>query len=240
MKVVGCVLAGSLLLLAAGCSREQPERRIAAPNPPPDPGDRQIVEAHWVDQNETLRDAARSAAASPLVQRAIAGVPVDPRTGVDAEHTIRAIGTASDGSRFRVTLLPYTIRGDATRAAIVAWMERDGRQIAQVSEMISGRIPGPSEGDFELSVIGGHRLWFRDRGTYSLSADGGIHRAPQRTISKEFMRCWLERAVNICLGAANGCMQNAPSGQVPICVAIGCAVGAAVAAGECAFGWFHS
>jgi hypothetical protein len=139
-----------------------------------------------------------------------------------------------------VTLLPYPAGGDPTRAAIVAWMERDGQQVAQVSEMISGRTPGPSEADFEPTFIGGHRLWFRDRGTYSLSAAGGIHRAPQRTLNKEFMKCWLEHAVNICLGAANGCVQNAPPGEVPICVAIGCAVGAAVAAGQCAFGWFQS
>jgi hypothetical protein len=239
MKVVGSVIAGSLILFAAGCSRHDSRDRIASPRPRGDTEGSSIVEAHWVTEGDALRSAIRAAAGNPLVERALADLPALPRVQFVPAGAAHALGTLADGGRIRATILPFGTPRDSTYAVFVTMMEDGSRSAAQATEVILGRIPTAAEPGYELSVIGGRRFWFRSAGSYAPAPGGAIRRAPERTLSKEFIKCFLQNVVPACGMVAEGCRRVALPEYVGGCVVGGCLAVAAFVGVACAFGFLN-
>ena len=218
----------SILLLAAlavGCERK--EGRVTAPAPPEKP---ETVEAHWVWDQE-LEAAVQGAAASPLVQRAIAEVP-NPRLTPRWDLAVRAIGTMSDGSHVGVTILPYVVDQDLTHALFISYLEGDGRRLAEPSELILGREPTSLETGFQAIRIGDRVGWIKGGQVYKWGAASGIQPVVEKPKWTNFVDCLMQGAEQGCATGAAIAQSVAPG--VPRASAIGCAAGVAVVAVGCA------
>ena len=240
MKIVRLAAATILLgLLALGCAREE-RSRIAAPGPATatKPGTR-VLEARWSEGTELAR-AVSMASSNPLVQRAFLESG-DPRLHLEPRYAIQATGVTSEGSRVRVTLLPYAREDDPRFAMLTTLIERDGRTLAQVADLIVGREPTSLEPGFEPVATGDGIVWVRGGAEYLVddedtgaagAAAGAGGAAERRRFNKEaFLRCWGSQAPTLCAAGVQTCSAIAP--QFPYCQALGCGAGMAVAAIYC-------
>jgi hypothetical protein len=237
MRVVRLAVVASLLaLIALGCAREE-RRRIAAPDPSPgsdpEPG---VTEARWIEGSDLAR-AVSAAASSPLVQQAYLE-KADSRLRFESRYAIQAAGVTSDGSRVRVTVLPYSLEEDPRYATVTALIERDGSTLAQVSELIVGREPTSLEEGYSRTESAGGPVWIRDGAEYLVDAagapgaDGASPAAERRRFDRgAFTRCFATQGPALCSAGVQTCTSVAP--QFPYCHAVGCGAGMAVAAIYC-------
>jgi len=214
------------IALSAGCSRKESSRVV---NPEPTPGP-EVQEAHWVTDRAALSTAIRQAAANPGVVQALREAP-NPRLLRVDRYAIRAEGTVNDGSHVQITVLPHIADLDSTHAVFVTLIERDGRQVAEVSELILGRDPTSLETGFVPMQVGDRVGWFRGDEAYLVGSGGVAKLAAQRRVYDKFIQCLLNNANNGCsTGASIGAI-IAP--EVPYSRAIGCGIGVAVVAIGC-------
>jgi len=236
--------AALLVLLALGCARGE-RRRVAGPDPPGVPAQEPgVLEARWVEGADLAR-AISAAASNPLVQRAYLETG-DPRLRLESRFAIQAVGLAADGSRVRATVLPYARDDDPRYASITALIERDGKTLAQVTDLIVGREPTSLEEGYEPVESVAGTVWMREGAEYALeaagSADGAAVRgagpaarsAQRRRFDRgAFTRCFATQGPALCSVGVETCRGIAP--QFPYCQAVGCGAGMAVAAAYCAF-----
>jgi len=216
------------IALSAGCSRKE-SSRVMSPEPAPGPGP-EILEAHWVTDRAALSTAIRLASANPGVVRALGEAP-DPRlTRVD-RFAIRAEGLVNDGSRVAITVLPHIADLDSTHAVFVTLIERDGRQVAEVSELILGRDPTSLEPGFAPMQVGDRIGWFRGDEAYLVGSGGVAKLASTKLKYDKFVQCLLNNSNNGCSTGASIAAVIAP--EVPYSRAIGCGIGVAVVAIGC-------
>lgn len=238
MRTVRIAAVAALLALSApGCERGE-RGRVAGPDPPPGAGpEARIVEAHWVQGADLVR-AVSAAASNPLVQRALLEA-VDPRLRLEPRYAVQALGATADGARVRVTVLPYARDDDPRYASFTTLIERDGRTLAQVSELIEGREPTTLEEGFSPVESTGGIVWMREVAEYLVDAAevpgaGAIAGVAQRRRFDRgaFTRCWASQGPALCTVGVETCRGIAP--QFPYCQAVGCGAGMAVAAVYCA------
>ena len=229
MKVLRCIaVVLPLVMVAAGCGRRESSRVVA---PPPASQEPQIVEAHWVFERDALDGAVQLAAASPLIRRAIAGVP-HPRLTPVYGYAVRAEGKTSGGSQIGATILPYIVDGDSTHAVFISLLERDGKQQAEAGELILGREPTSLETGFVPMRIGDGIGFFKGGNSYVAGADGLPRLSPQRFKWMKFVQCFLGGAGAACSTGADIGRAIAPG--VPYSSAIGCGIGVGLLAAGCA------
>lgn len=221
-----------LLVLTSACSNRG-ERRIVAPDPLPDRP--QVTGAHWVWEPGALAGAVQAAGRNPLVQRALNRAPVG---GLHARFdlAVRATGEDATGGTVGVTILPYAVEGDPTRAAFVSLAEGMGIEGAEFSEMIVGRDPGPDETGYVSAVWGNQIVWIRTGEAYFPATDGA-HPAPLKRQWTKLFDCMAQRMPTGCAEGAMIANEIAP-GQ-PHAAAIGCGVGAAAGAVSCVADWLR-
>lgn len=214
-----------LLLLASACSRSE-EKRVAAPTPP---AETRVREMHWIWEQEAVSAAATTAGASPLVQRALASSPI---LGLRFERSfvVHATGETSDGSPLRLTILPYSVQGDPTKAAFVSMAEGYGRVAAEYGEMIVGRDPRPDEPGFHPVVWGNRLVWIRSGEAFEPGTSSGQPAPMKRSWTKLF-DCVAERMPTGCAAGSAIAEEVAPG--YPHAAAVGCGIGAALGAGSC-------
>lgn len=216
-----------LAVLALGCERQQTgSDRVTGPASP----SVHVTGARWV-WDKDLDLAVRAAAASPLVQRTLAE---SPHTGAPPlwSKAVRAEGRVSDGSDVTVTILPFAVGDDPTRAMFLSVIERNGEEWVEPSELIVGRKPGAGETGFEAIPQGDEVVWVKTGAAYVSGASGPYRMSGERIRWAKFFHCFMERAPGYCATGAEIGGVLAP--QVPAARAIGCGAGLAVAAGECA------
>ena len=228
MKVLRCAafFMPLAIALAAGCSRKE-SSRVLSPDPAPGP---EVLEAHWVTDRAALATAIRQASANPGVVRSLREAPNPRLTRLD-QYAICAEGTVNDGSHVQVTVLPHIADLDSTHAVFVTLIERDGRQVAEVSEIILGRDPTSLETGFVPMQIGDRIGWFRGDEAYAVGSGGVAKLASQRRKYDKFIQCMLSNANNGCSTGASIAAVIAP--EVPYSRAIGCGIGVAVIAIGC-------
>jgi hypothetical protein len=233
MRVVRCIAIVLPLAIALGCSRDDP-KQATAPIPPgaSAPG---VLEAHWITEQSALVGAVRAAEASPLVQRALSEA-ANPRLTPMPQYAVRAVGRATDGSKAGVTILPYIVDQDQTHAVFVSLLERDGRQLAEFSELILGRAPTSLESGFSPIMIGDRLGYYRDGSTYSADKSGAPRLAPERWNAQKFLKCFSENADKGC--AAGSAVGSAIAPEYPAAASAGCGIGVAVVAIGCAVAAF--
>jgi hypothetical protein len=228
MNFIRCIaIVLPLAVLALGCERKAATRIV---DPPP-AASVQIEDAQWVLDRGALESAVQLAAVSPLVKRAIANVR-DVRLTPLYSRAVSAVGTATDGSRVSATILPHIVGDDSTHATFVSLLSRDGRQLAEVSELILGRVPSPLETGFHPVTVGNRIGWLKGGDTYLLGADGLPHLSAERRYWIKFMECVLSGAPGACRAGAEIADGIAPG--VPRAEAIGCGLGVAALAVGCA------
>ena len=218
-----------LAMAAGGCSKREPGRIVDAS--PPGDAPPAVAQAHWVWDRDALHAAVNQAAASPLVQSALSDAPVQGlRPCFDL--AVRVAATASDGTPFWVTFLPYVFGSDSTHAWIVSLIEGDGARLAEPAEVILGRDPWPFETGFTPYAWGGRTIWVKSGAAWAMKA-GGATLAPERRNWLKFFDCLTTRMP---AGCAAGAMIGAEIGgpSAPYAAAIGCGVGAALGAAACA------
>jgi hypothetical protein len=233
MKVLRCIaIVLPIVMVAAGCGRKESTRVVA---PPPSGQDPQIVEARWVMERDALTGAIQLAASSPLVRRAIVGAGNVRLTPV-FRYAVRAEGIEKGGARIGATVLPYVLDGDSTHAVFISLLERDGKQLAQASEVILGREPTALEAGFVPVRLGDRIGWVKDGSSYAFGADGVAQLSPEKFNWVKFVTCFMG-------GAADACSNGSSVGQglapgYPYAAQIGCGVGVALLAVACAAGAF--
>jgi hypothetical protein len=235
MKLVRCissVLSVAIAATGAGCSHKESTRvmdpgRASAP---------EILEAHLVTDRAALQSAVGLATTSPVVTRALREAP-NPRLNRFYQYALRAEGKMSDGSRVGVTVLPHIVDFDSTHAVFVTLLERDGRQIADVSELIIGREPTSLEPGFHPIPIGDRVGWIRGDESYLAGIDGTVKLSPQKRSWQKFVECLLDNAQSGC--AAGGGLGGAIAPEVPYSRAIGCAIGVALVAIGCGMSYLR-
>lgn len=221
------IIVLSIVLTSTGCERRE-SNRIADPESirPPE-----VMEAHWVMEKDALQGAVRIAAASPLVRRALSESP-NPRLSSMYGLAVRAEGIITGGSHVSVTILPHIVDSDSTHATFVSLIERDGRQLVDVGELILGREPTSLEANFRAVQIGSRIGWVKDGPTYLVGADGLPHLAAERRSLAKFVECLVRTAPGACSAGSEIGRSIAPG--FPAAGAIGCGVGVAAAAVGCA------
>jgi len=234
MKLVRCVAFVLPVAIAAGagCSRRE-STRVVDPAPGSAP---EILEAHLVTDRTALEGAVRLASGSPVVTRALREAP-NPRLNRCYQYALRAEGKMSDGSRVGVTILPHIVDFDSTHAVFVSLLERDGRQVADVSELILGREPTSLEPGFHPIPIGDRVGWIRGDGSYLVGGDGVVRLSPQKRSWQKFVECLMDNAQNGC--AAGSGLGGAIAPEVPYVRAVGCAVGVALVAIGCGMSYLR-
>lgn len=231
MKVHRCIaVVLPLVMVAAGCGRRESSQVVA---PPPASQEPQVVEAHWVFERDALDGAVQLAASSPLIQRAIAGVP-HPRLTPVYGYAVRVEGKASGGSQIGATILPYIVDGDSTHAVFFSLLERDWKQQAESGELILGREPTALETGFVPVRIGDRIGWIKEGNAYVAGAGGQAQLASQKFKWNKFVGCLLSGASNACQTGSAIAQTVAPG--VPYASAIGCAAGVAILGIGCAAG----
>ncbi len=225
--VVAAVVLPVALLLGA-CSREAGNRVVT----PEAAEERALVRAaSWVSDRDQVSKAASTAAAHPLVRRALDEAGAD-RLAFAPEYAIRAVGRSSRDRAIALTTLPYTTAGDPTHATFVTLIESEGESAVSSAELLWGRDPRPDEVGFEPIVIGGMRGWIREADLRMAPAPGAPLLSPERVNRMKFMTCFETLGPQLCSQGIAISNQIAPS--VPYHEAIGCAAGTAVAAISCA------
>jgi hypothetical protein len=217
-----------LLLLATSCSRGN-EKRVVAPNPTVDPP--HVTTGRWIWEPDGLAGAVREARSNPLVQRALATATV---TGLNPRNdlAVRAVGEDSRGLPVGLTILPFSVGRDSSRAAFISVAEGSGRQAAEFAEMIVGRDPRPDETGFTQTTWGNQIVWVRTGDAYEL-APGMAHPAPMKRSWNKLFKCLAERMPMGCAAGSDIAGDFAPGN--PRAAAVGCAIGAAVGGLSCAF-----
>jgi len=237
MKVLRSIaIVLPIVMIAVGCGRRESTRVIA---PPPSGETPEIVEAHWVMERDALDGAIQLAASSPLVRRAVAdAVPGarNPRLSPAFRYAVRAEGAAKGGARIGATILPYIVDGDSTHAVFISLLERDGKQVAEASELILGREPTALEIGFARIRIGDRLGWVKSGSSYASGADGRPRLAPEKFNWVKFLTCFLGGAEDACSIGAN--IGNIVAPGYPYAAAVGCGVGVALLAVMCAAGSF--
>lgn len=228
MKVLRCAafFLPLAIALGAGCSRKE-SSRVMSPTPAPGP---EVLEAHWVVDPREMESAVRQASANPAVARALREAP-DPRLTRLDQYAIRAEGTLNDGSHVHITVLPHIADLDSTHAVFVTLLERGGRQVAEVSELILGRDPSSLEPGFVPIQIGDRMGWFRGDEAYLVGSGGVAKLSATKRFYDKFLQCMLSNANNGCSAGASIGAVIAP--EVPLARAIGCGFGVAVVAIGC-------
>jgi len=214
------------IAVSAGCSRKE-SSRVLSPEPAPAS---EVEEAHWVTDRTALSAAIGEASANPGVVRAMREAPNPRLTRVD-RYAIRAEGTVNDGTHVQITVLPHIADFDSTHAVFVTLIERDGRQVAEVSELILGRDPTSLETGFVPMQVGDRIGWFRGDEAYLVGSGGVAKLASQRRVYDKFIQCLLDNANNGCSTGASIGAVIAP--EVPYSRAIGCGIGVAIVAIGC-------
>jgi hypothetical protein len=222
--------AALLAVVALGCAREE-RGRVAGPDPPGVPSaEPKVIEAQWIEGTDLAR-AVSAAASNPLVQRAFLGTG-DPRLRLESRYAIQAVGTTADGARVRVTVLPYSREDDPRYASITALIERDGRTLAQVTDLITGREPTSLEEGYELVESVAGTVWIRESAEYLV--DAAARSAERRRFDRgAFTRCFATQGPALCSVGVETCRGVAP--QFPYCQAVGCGAGMAAAAVYCGY-----
>jgi len=223
-----------IVIAAAGCSKED-EKRVSAPEPP-DAAVPEVLEAQWITDPRALGSAVQAAAGNPLVQRAVVEAP-HPRLTPMPEYALRAVGSAADGSRVGVTMLPYMVDQDSTHAVFISLLERDGRQLAEFSELIFGRAPTSLETGFSSIMIGNRVGWFRGGSTYLVGSDGSTKLSSGRFNWEKWTKCFMENAPAGCTAGRDIADDIAPG--IPSAGVIGCSAGTVIVAIGCAIGFFR-
>lgn len=217
-----------LAVLLGACSRKEGSR-VTAPEPS---GDHALArEAAWISDRAQVTRAASTAAAHPLVRRALDEAGSD-RLTFASEYVVRAVGRSSRDRAIALTTLPYTTAGDPTHATFVTLIESEGESAVSSAELLWGRDPRPDEIGFEPIVIGGVRGWIREADLRMAAAPGAPLLSPERVNRQKFMTCFETLGPQLCAQGISISNQIAPA--VPYHEAIGCAGGTAVAAISCA------
>ena len=180
---------------------------------------------------DALHAAVNQAAASPLVQSALSDAP---SAGLSPcfQYAVRVAATASDGSSFWVTMLPYVFGSDSTHALIVSVIEGMGGRLAEPAEVILGRDPFPHETGFLPYAWGAGTIWVKSGEAWAVKS-AAANQAPERRRWLKFFDCLTTRVPTGCAaGAAVGATIGGPT--APYAAAIGCGVGAALGAAACA------
>jgi hypothetical protein len=228
MKSLRMVLAVLVLMLAwSGCTKQDSHR---VTDPVPRPNSPEIKEGRWITAGEETRDATARAAKSPLMVRAVQENGADPRLGFVRESVVGAIGTASDGSAVRFTILPYQFNDDLDHATYFALVEAKGTSHVETFELIRNRRP--TEEGFERVNSGEHGVWMRSGPTYTTSPSGIVRRAPERFNFAKFGACFVPLADRL-LGAVHETCHS--MGDFPGCTTFGSAGAIAGAALYCAW-----
>lgn len=217
-----------LTLLAGACGREE-SHRVAAPDAPEETT--LAREASWISDRDVVSQAASTAAAHPLIRRAIEEAGPG-RLAYRPEYALRAVGRSARGHAVTITILPYTTAGDETHATFVSLLESEGETGVSSAEMLWGRDPRPDEIGFEPFYLAGVRGWMREADLLIAAAPGAPLLTPERFNRAKFMSCFRELGPSLCTQGAAIAQQIAPG--VPYREAIGCAGGTAVAAISCA------
>lgn len=230
-RVIVIAFVLPLALLLGACSREG-GNRLAAPEIPT-AGDTGTLakEASWVSDRGQVSAAAATAAAHPLIRRALAEAGVD-RLTYRAESALRAVGRSARGHTVSITILPFTTGGDETHATFLSLLESDGESAVSSAELLWGRDPRPDETGFESISIGGARGWIREADLRMAPAPGASLLTPERFNKEKFLSCFQTLGPQLCSQGIAISNQAAPN--VPYHEAIGCAVGTAAAAITCA------
>ena len=217
-----------LAIVVLGCERRQAgSDRVTSPITTPAV---HVTGARWV-WDKDLDLAVRAAATSPLVQRTLAESP-HPGASPLWSKAVRAEGRVSDGSDLSVTILPFAVGDDPTHAMFLSVIERNGEKRVEPSELIVGRRPGPGETGFEPMPQGDETIWVKTGDAYVTGEAGPYRLSGERIKWGKFFQCFMQRAPGYCATGAELGGQLAP--QYPQSRAIGCGLGLAVAAGECA------
>ena len=217
------------LVLAAGACSKREEGRVAAPALP-DETVPAVAQAHWVWDRDALHAAVSQAAQSPLVQSALSDGPASGLTPC-LDLAVRVAATATDGSSFWVTFLPYMYGSDSTHALIVSVIEGMGARLAEPAEVILGRDPSPIETGFTPYPWAGRTIWVKSGAAWAAKA-GAASPAPERKNWLKFFDCLTTRMPAGCAaGAAIGLEIGGPA--APYAAAIGCGIGAAAGAAAC-------
>lgn len=227
--VKSCLAVLLPIALAAGGCAGRKEGRVVAPPRATDPP--AVETARWVQDRDALGSAIAQASSSPLVQRALTEVPGGAPPLV-REGVARAEGKLADGSSASVTILPYAMAGDPTRATFVSYLQRGNDVLAERSELITGRNPYDNEEGFEPVVFGSQVLWVKVDAAYALAPDGSALRSPERIDIAKFMKCFTAMAPAFADAGASIATAIAP--MWPASAAVGGAIGTAVAAISCA------
>jgi hypothetical protein len=102
----------------------------------------------------------------------------------------------------------------------------------ETSELIVGRKPAADETGFEAIPQGEEVAWVKTAGAFALGPSGPYRLSGERILWAKFFQCFMQRAPGYCSAGAEIGGMLAPT--VPQARAVGCGVGLAVAAGECA------
>jgi len=221
-----------LLVLTSACSNRG-ERRVVAPEPLPDAP--QVTGARWVWEPGALAGAVQAAGRNPLVQRALVGAPA---AGLRSRYdlAVRAVGDDASGGTVGLTILPYAVDGDPTRAAFITLAQGYGAEGAEFAEMIVGRDPRPDEVGYQAAAWGHQVVWIRTGDAY-FPATAGAQRAPLKRQWTKLFDCMSQRMPTGCAEGAAIANELAPG--EPRAAAIGCGVGAAAGAISCAVDWLR-
>lgn len=229
MKSIAVVVAVLPLVLLLGACERQEVNRVAAPESTE--GQAFVQEASWISDRAQVAQAASTAAAHPLVRRALDASGVG-RLSFTPEYAIRAVGRTILNRTVAVITLPYVTAGDSTHATFISLLESGGEAAVSRAEMLWGRDPRPDELGFEAFYIGGVRGWIREDELRMASVERDGSLSPERLNRQKFMTCFSVLGPQLCSQGAAIANQVAPS--VPYREAIGCGAGAAVAAVSCA------
>jgi hypothetical protein len=227
VSLVVLVVSGAI----AGCTGKS-ERRLTGPARDSMADRSTVAEARWLSGDEEVRTAAARAAKSPLVERAAADVVAGQHAGFLPSGVVAAVGTMTDGSSVRLTILPYQYAADSTHAAYVALIEVNATVQAQTFELIRHRKPDLLERGFERVNSGENGLWIREGFTYVPTSNGIVRRSPERVNWQRFGACFVPLADRLLGEAEAACGEM---GNFPGCRIIGAGVALASAAIFCAF-----
>jgi len=224
--VAGVAAVLPLLLLTSACSNKG-ERRIAAPDPPSDRP--QVSGARWVWEPAALAGAVQAAGKNPLVQRALSQAPIaglKPRFDL----AVRAVGEVEDMGQVGLTILPFAVNGDPTRAVFVSVAEGNEQEAAEFAEMIMGREPNADEIGYHSVAWGNQVAWVRSGDAWVVPS-GSAHQAPVRRQWTKLFDCLAQRMPTGCAAGATIAEELVPGS--PHAAAIGCGIGAAAGGVSC-------